>query len=309
MTTPTIFSFIKPPRVSSYSLVRAVKRVLTSQEGKKVKVGHFGTLDPFATGVLLVGVHGASRLNNFIHEELSKTYLAIGKLGVQTPTGDLTVEPIQIDTSEYLQEKIAQFDLPFLQEHLQKFVGEYWQAPHVYSAAKFQGKKLYEWAREGQEIKKQPVKRNIYHLEVVKYAFPYLIIRCEVSSGTYIRTLFQDIAKELGTLGSLVSLVRERVGSISLQESFRLSDQFDGDLYQMAKIDITSLLDYSQIVLPPDRARAFRNGLPVLTYQGKLVHQGKLGNYFWIKEEEQAFPIGLAYEQDQRYRVKFNFAN
>src|SRR5690606_24557557 len=98
----------------------------------------------------------------------------------------------------------------FIEEKLrEKFLGDYWQAPHKYSASKFEGKALHEWAREGVEIAKEQVLRHVYDIRVVKYKYPYLSVRVTVSSGTYVRTLFSDFAGYLGTLGALVSLVRE----------------------------------------------------------------------------------------------------
>lgn len=307
MKRPVVLSIFKPPRISSYDIVRMTKRALGQLGERKIKIGHFGTLDPFASGLLLLGLHGASRLNDLIHEDLPKTYLAVGKLGVHTPTGDLTVEPTNIDESDYLKEKIAKFDIPFLQEHLQKFVGEYWQSPHVYSAAKFQGKKLHEWAREGNEIHKPPVKRQIYSLTIVKYKFPYFIFRCEVSSGTYIRSLFVDIAKELGTCGTLVSLIREKIGGVDMRDAFRFNKSTPDELYTKAAIAITDILPYPQIQLPVDRAKAFKNGLPVLTFQGTTLKEGEMSGHFWIYEEGIDYPIGLAEIKEDRYHVKINF--
>lgn len=307
MKRPVVLSILKPPRISSYDIVRMTKRALGQLGERRVKIGHFGTLDPFASGLLLLGLHGASRLNDLIHEDLSKSYLAVGKLGVYTATGDLTVEPTNIDESDYLTEKIAKFDLPFLQQYLQKFVGEYWQAPHVYSAAKFQGKKLHQWAREGNEIHKPPVKRYIHSITVVKYKFPYFIFRCEVSSGTYVRSLFADIAKDLGTCGTLVSLVREKIGNVDMRDAYRMNKNIPEDLYSKGSIPITEVLPYAQIELPADRAKAFKNGLPVLTFQGKSLREGTLEGHFWIFEEGVDHPIGLAELKEQRYHVKINF--
>ncbi len=307
MKRPVVVSVFKPTKITSYDIIRKSKRLLGSLGERKVKIGHFGTLDPFASGLMLVGLHGASRLNNYIHEDLSKTYLAIGKLGVDTPTGDLTVAPSKIDDSSHLQNIIAKFTNEFLQEKLQEFVGEYWQAPHVYSAAKFQGKPLHKWAREGHEIKKEPVRRVIHKIDLVKFSFPYFIFRCEVSSGTYIRSLFSDIAKELGSCGALVSLVREKIGSVGVEDTFRFNKHSAEDLYTIGNIPFTEILPYAQISLPEDRAKAFLNGLPVLTFQTQLKKEGTLPGKFWIFKDGESFPIGLAQCKDERYHVLINF--
>ncbi len=139
---PLVFNVFKPARVTSYDVVRHFKRHLPQGFGK---IGHFGTLDPFASGVLMIGICGAARLNDFIHDFLPKTYLAVGKLGIETPTGDYTSEITQKDESLYLSREIASFSREFIEEKLkEKFIGDYWQAPHKYSASKFMGKNLHE---------------------------------------------------------------------------------------------------------------------------------------------------------------------
>ena len=149
---PIIINLYKPKDMSSQHVVRLFKRKFP----KKTKIGHFGTLDPFATGVLMIGVNGAQRLNEYIHECLPKTYIATGILGLETATGDLTEEPTQRDDSEYLRTVIKDFSKEFIETHLRKkFLGVYMQAPHKYSAAKHEGKALHEWARAGVEIKKE----------------------------------------------------------------------------------------------------------------------------------------------------------
>ncbi|MCB9091047.1 MAG: tRNA pseudouridine(55) synthase TruB [Halobacteriovoraceae bacterium] len=209
----------KPAGMTSYDVIRYFKRNIGIPFKK---IGHFGTLDPFAEGVLLIAFNRATRLNNFVHDELPKTYLAKGILGVFTETGDLTSEISKRDETPYLNEKIAHFPKEFIEEMLRKqFLGVYWQEPHKYSAAKFEGRKLYEWAREGQDIKKEKKRREIHKIEVTRYEFPYLDIRFEVSSGTYIRSLFLECAQYLGTLGTLQNLIREKIGSVSIEQSMK----------------------------------------------------------------------------------------
>ena len=142
-------------RVGDYAVLTHIIQNYPIDTQFVITLGHFGTLDPFASGILLIGVAGAARLNDYVHDHAPKTYLAVGKLGVETPTGDLTVEVTQVDEGRYLKEEIAHFSKDFIESQLQEnFLGQYWQAPHKYSAAKFEGKALHEWAREGVEIKK-----------------------------------------------------------------------------------------------------------------------------------------------------------
>lgn len=270
--SPLIFNLYKPKDVTSYDLIRHMKRNLPKGYGK---IGHFGTLDPFAEGVLLIGVSGATRINNYIHELLPKTYLAKGKLGVFTETGDLTVEPSKVDDSEYLFKNISSFSKEFIEEKIrEKFLGKYLQAPHKYSAAKFEGKALHQWAREGVDIKKDLVERFIYTLEVVDYDFPYLTIRAKVGSGTYIRTLFSDCAEYLGTYGTLETLVREKIGHISssnslIKESWPISgEEFDINSNGMP---LDKVLELNHYILNEENTFKYSNGIPVLASLSTLV--------------------------------------
>jgi tRNA pseudouridine55 synthase len=299
---PVILNLNKPKDISSYDVIRKWKPRLK----KLGKVGHFGTLDPFASGVLMLGVAGAQRLNEYIHECLPKTYLAVGKLGLETPTGDLTVEPSQVDESKYLEEVIAKFDIDFIQRTIsEKFLGEYWQAPHKYSAAKFEGKALHKWAREGVEIKKEEKRREVYEIEVVEYNFPDLLIRFKVSSGTYIRTLFADCANELGTIGVLDSLIREEVGGCHLENS--LAEE-TWSREEIPFIDVDEVLKFSSIIFEAKECHLYQNGVRLKEDRAKDVRKGQLEfNYYWVRNEENTI-LGLAEIIEGEIVSRVNFA-
>jgi tRNA pseudouridine55 synthase len=275
------------------------------------KIGHFGTLDPFASGVLMVGICGAARLNDFIHDFLPKTYLAVGKLGIETPTGDYTSDISQKDESLYLTREIAGFSAVFIQEKLrEKFLGEYWQAPHKYSAAKFMGKNLHEWAREGIEVKKEPVKRHVHKIEVIKYVFPYLSIRVEVSSGTYVRTLFSDMCNYLGTLGSLISLVRESVGPVHFRDALQKNswplDKQVGIIHKGMKIE--DVLPFSKYKLNEAQTLAFKNGA-FLRPDALLLEKpsGLSEKFFWMVDQNERL-LGLSEKTfPDEIKPKINF--
>ena len=305
---PLVFNIFKPARITSYDVVRHFKRHLPPGFGK---IGHFGTLDPFASGVLMVGICGSARLNDFIHEFLPKTYLAVGKLGIETPTGDYTSEVVQRDESAYLKTNISQFGPDFIQGKIrEKFLGDYWQAPHKYSASKFMGKNLHEWAREGIEVKKEPVLRQVYKIEVVKYKFPYLSIRVEVSSGTYVRTLFSDICNYLGTLGSLVSLVRESVGPVNFRTALhKKSWPLDKNISIIDQgLPIEDVLPFSKYKLNESQILAFKNGAFLNPSKLSLESQTKLSQrYFWIIDSNEKL-LGLAEETSpHEIKPKINF--
>lgn len=290
---PLVFNVFKPARMSSFDVVRHFKRHLPHGYGK---IGHFGTLDPFASGVLMIGIAGAARLNDFIHELLPKTYLAVGKLGVETPTGDYTSEIVQKDESLYLTREIASFSKDFIQEKLrEKFLGDYLQAPHKYSAAKHMGRKLHEWARDGVEVKKEAVLRQVYKIEVVKYAFPYLSIRVEVSSGTYVRTLFTDMANYLGTLGSLISLVRESVGPNTHQNAIQKKNWPQDKTLPIMEFasKIEDVLPFTKLKLTPTQSAYFKNGGFLKPAELHVFQDSKLSEtFFWILDENEKL-LGL----------------
>jgi tRNA pseudouridine55 synthase len=295
---PLVFNIFKPAGMTSYDVVRHFKRNLPDGYGK---IGHFGTLDPFASGTLLIGVAGAARLNDLVHEYCPKTYLAVGKLGVETATGDMTEGITQTDDSEYTKQ-IASFTKEFIEERIQaRFMGEYWQAPHKYSAAKFQGKALHQWAREGVEIKKEKKLRFISRLEVVKFEYPYLSIRTTVSSGTYIRTLFSDIANELGTIGALISLVRESIGGLSIKSAIYKRDWPKNDdwNYEQYGSVVNQVLPFKAIHLEEEQSKKYANGMTLND------RSEKEGYYFVYSELSQILGIGVVKEGILKAQLNF----
>ena len=299
---PLIFNIFKPARITSYDVIRHFKRNLPDGFGK---IGHFGTLDPFASGVLMVGIGGAARLNDFIHEFMPKTYIAVGKLGIETPTGDYTGEIVQRDDSLYLTQEIARLPKNFLEERFKsKFVGDYWQAPHKYSAAKFMGKNLHEWAREGVEVKKEAVLRQIYSIKVLKYSFPYLAIEVTVSSGTYVRSLFTDLCNDLGTIGYLVSLVRSRVGNVEAIQALHKKDwPLKGSSAIMGRaMKVNDVLSFPTIRLDELQTKAFKNG-------AFMSFSDLTSRYCWVVDEHENL-LGLAEKvSEEQFKPKINFGS
>lgn len=305
---PLVFNVFKPARMTSYDVIRHFKRHLPHGYGK---IGHFGTLDPFASGVLMIGIGGAARLNDYIHDFLPKTYLAVGKLGIQTPTGDWESEIIQRDDSLYLKSEIASFSQEFIEERLRaKFIGEYWQAPHKYSASKFMGRNMHEWAREGIEVKKEPVLRHVYDIQVVKYKFPYLSVRVTVSSGTYVRTLFNHMSNELGTIGSLIALLREKIGEIKATDAIKMRDwPKDKQLPIIEKgIRIDKILPFDEITLNETQVTGFKNGAFLRPENLPNIEKRNFSHeYFWMCDENKKL-LGLAHKSfPNELRPKINF--
>lgn len=302
---PLIFNVFKPAGIGSFDVVRHFKRNLP--KGSFGKIGHFGTLDPFACGVLMVGIGGAARLNDLVHSELPKTYLAIGKLGVEKDTGDHEGKTLQVDDSPYLPETIGSFSLDFIQSLIrEKFLGDYWQAPHKFSAAKFEGRTLHSWAREGVEITKEKVLRHIYQIEVVKWHCPYLSVRVTVSSGTYVRTLFSEMAQTLGTLGHLIALQRETIGGVSCKDSLKKKDwPVKGEIQTEIEFKAMSpetVLPFSVIEVDELQLKKILNGAPI-----PCIGDYSKGQRVWLKNLNGSL-LGLAQEYEGNWKIEINFA-
>ncbi|WP_198296009.1 tRNA pseudouridine(55) synthase TruB [Bacteriovorax sp. Seq25_V] len=249
----------KPVGVSSFDVIRKFKRALSKKIGK---IGHFGTLDPFADGLMIVGIGGATRLNDYT-QKLPKEYIAKGVLGIKSETGDFTAGEDQYYKDDNYSS--LKYSNELIDETLKSFLGEYDQVPHKYSATKFEGKNLYEWAREGVEIKKDPVRRHIYEIELLAVEGDEVTFRVSCSSGTYIRVLFEDLALKLGTFGALKELRRSKIGPHFIENSFELGvlekEDFDEEFFlsQYAQ-NIESLVDFPRIDFTDTEHFKFSNG-------------------------------------------------
>ena len=200
-----IYNIYKPKDLSSFSIVRKVKNIT------KKKVGHSGTLDPFADGVLVLGVgKSTKKLSDII--QFDKTYEGIIKLGEKTDSMDLTGNIVE-------EKKVAEISDQSLIDCENKFVGELLQRTPMYSARKINGVRLYKLARKNIEIKTNPKLITIKSLKIKQLEKSTLKIIVECSSGTYIRVLAEDIAEYLDTVGHLTSLTRLSVGEYKLDES------------------------------------------------------------------------------------------
>ena len=197
----------KPAGMTSHDVVQRVRRVLEIRA-----VGHTGTLDPFATGLLLVLVGRATRLARFVEKE-SKTYLATARLGVRTDTDDLTGRTI--GTSE----AAGEVDERRIMDTLSGFVGTQFQRPPQYSAKHIGGERSYEKARRGEIAELADVSVTVEQLELMHYRPPLVTFRAVVSPGTYIRALARDVGERLGVGGHLTSLRREAIGSLRVEDA------------------------------------------------------------------------------------------
>ena len=207
----------KPAGMTSFGVVARVRRLLSQRAGGKVKVGHTGTLDPFATGlmILLVG-KGTKRSNEFL--KLDKVYEAEIVLGATSTTGDPEGE---ITETANRTDEITKTEL---EAALVQFTGEIQQVPPAFSAIKINGQRAYKLARKGEEVIMPARTVTVYSLELVEYSYPVVKIRAHVSSGTYIRTLAEDIGQTLGVGAYCRGLRRTKVGDYLIEQSTSLND-------------------------------------------------------------------------------------
>ena len=206
----------KPAGLSSFGVVARVRRRLSIEAGKKVKVGHTGTLDPFATGLLILLANKATKLSNqFL--KLDKWYEATICLGKTSTTGD----PEGEITDQHV-EVIPTFEE--VKTAVLKFVGKITQTVPAFSAVKINGQRAYQLARRGEAVSMPTRQIEIYAIEILSYNYPELVIRTHVSSGTYIRTLGEDIGKALGVGAYLTALRRTQVGDYQIENAVKLSD-------------------------------------------------------------------------------------
>lgn len=206
----------KPYEWTSADVVRKIKFQLRKCGYPKIKIGHAGTLDPLATGVLLVCIGKATKRVEALQAE-RKEYVAELQLGATTPSGDMEHE---VDAT-YPTEHITRQSLEGALEHL---CGERDQLPPLYSAKKVQGVRAYEIARAGEEVELKRARINIYAMEILEYDMPRVKIRVECSKGTYIRSLAFEIGEELQSGAYLSSLRRTRSGEHSVELAHTLDE-------------------------------------------------------------------------------------
>lgn len=205
----------KPTGMTSFGVVARLRRKISEQVGHKVKVGHTGTLDPFATGLMILLVGKATkRSDEFL--KLDKWYEATICLGKVSSTGDTEGELTDVSADIPTKEQICQT--------ITQFIGEIKQIPPAFSAIKIDGQRAYKLARQGKTVDMPSRSVQIYALELVDYNYPILKIKTHVSSGTYIRTLAEDIGKSLGTGAYCQELRRTKIAEYDVDDAKALAD-------------------------------------------------------------------------------------
>ena len=265
----------KPDGLTSHDVVARVRRIL-----KAKRVGHTGTLDPFATGVMVLLIGKATRLAQFLDKD-EKEYEAIVRFGYETDTGDRTGNRT-FESGLNSEEILTLLHRTDLEELLAGFRGEILQVPPMYSAKKVEGKKLYELARKGVEVERDPVRVTIHELELSRPSdfgrnsrTADLPLRVVCSAGTYIRTLAEDMGRRLGIGAHLAELRRTRAGRFTLSQSVTL------ETLEKAEVPPAYLLPLSEAVAH----------LPVFTLSGDRVEKTKNG---LTSRPDREWPDGTA---------------
>ena len=211
--TDGIILIDKPSGMTSFGVVARVRRILTVRNGKKTKVGHTGTLDPFATGLMILTV-GKECKNAMNYSKLDKSYRTKIKLGFNSTTGDTEGEITSVSNKIPTKEEVQQV--------LNDFTGKIEQTPPKFSAIKINGQRAYNLAREGKDVEMPKRQVEIYKIELLGYKYPYIEIEVSVSSGTYIRTLAEDVGTKLKTGAYCEELKRLSIDKWTLSEATTL---------------------------------------------------------------------------------------
>ena len=240
----------KPKNCTSHDIVRKAKKAFNE------KVGHTGTLDPNATGVLPLLVGKGTQIAKYIINH-DKIYEATLKLGEKTDTAD--VEGVVIET-KYIPKESLQIEI--VNKVLQSFIGKQEQIPPIYSAIKVNGKKLYDYARKGEKVEIQPRQIEIYNMELIKIDVQNKTVefRVHCSKGTYIRTLCENIAEKLSTVGYMKELNRTRVGEFSIDDSITIEDLQNGNYNNFITVE-DYFKNYKNINLNEKKLQLLLNGV------------------------------------------------
>lgn len=209
--------FDKPLDWTSFDVVNRVRYKICRKLGiKKLKVGHAGTLDPKASGLVILCTGKFTKKIESIQAE-EKEYIATIKLGATTPSFDLESEEDQLFPTDHI-------DLELIQEKLKLFIGEIDQVPPIFSAIKINGKRAFNYAREGEELKLKSRKINIYNIEILDFNAPILRLKVNCGKGTYIRSLARDLGEKLNSGAYLVGLQRTKIGNHDLNNAWTVED-------------------------------------------------------------------------------------
>ena len=284
-----VLNIFKPKGMSSFDAVRVVKKVAGTG-----KVGHTGTLDPEATGVLPICIGRATKIIDYIMDS-EKVYEVTLKLGIRTTTYDLEGEVLEErDPSHLTEEEIL--------NSINSFKGEYSQIPPMYSALKQNGVRLYELARKGIEVERKGRLVNIYNLEDIKINNPYISMKVTCSKGTYIRSLCYDIGEKLGVFATMTQLNRAKTSVFSQEKSININELTKENINDYILSMEEALEKYDKIVVNKKYVKLLVNGVRVA--DGRFTKDKVINNKLYrVYDDENNF-IGLGERNDAGFKIE-----
>ena len=284
-----VLNIFKPKGMSSFDAVIIVKKVAGTG-----KVGHTGTLDPEATGVLPICIGKATKIIDYIMNS-EKVYEVTLKLGIRTTTYDLEGEVLEEKDCNHLT------DVEILQA-VNSFIGEYSQVPPMYSALKQNGVRLYELARKGIEVEREGRLITIYNIEDIKINNPYISMKVSCSKGTYIRSLCYDIGEKLGVFATMTELNRAKTSVFSQEESININDLTKENINEYILSMEEALEKYDKIIVRGKYVNLLINGVRVGDNRftnDKVINQ----KLYRVYDEENNF-IGLGKKNDLGFKIE-----
>ena len=272
-----VINVYKPQNITSFDVVRTIRRI-----SRVKKVGHTGTLDPMATGVLPICIGGSTKIVDFIMNE-HKEYIAKLKLGLITDTYDREGMVLkEEDISQILEEEVLNC--------INSFKGKSIQIPPMYSAIKIKGERLYNLARKGIEVEREGREINIYNIEVLKINLPYVEFKVNCSKGTYIRSLCYDIGNKLGVGAVMWELERTKTGIFSKENSINLEDINEENIKEFIIPTEKVLSKYEKIEIDEYFARLLKNGVEVK--DKRLLGKIKINDILRVYTEDKFMGLG-----------------
>ena len=284
-----VLNIFKPKGMSSFDAVRVVKKVAGTG-----KVGHTGTLDPEATGVLPICIGKATKIIDYIMDS-EKVYEVTLKLGIRTTTYDLEGEVLEErDPSHLTEEEIL--------NAINSFKEEYSQIPPMYSALKQNGVRLYELARKGIEVERKGRLVNIYNLEDIKINNPYISMKVTCSKGTYIRSLCYDIGEKLGVFATMTQLNRAKTSVFSQEKSININELTKENINDYILSMEEALEKYDKIIVNKKYVKLLVNGVRVA--DGRFTKDKVINNKLYrVYDDENNF-IGLGERNDAGFKIE-----
>lgn len=284
-----ILNIFKPKGMSSFDVVRLVKKV-----AKTGKVGHTGTLDPEATGVLPICIGRATKIIDYIMDS-EKVYEVTFKLGIRTTTYDLEGEVLEErDPSNLRNEDILGV--------IKEFIGEYSQVPPMYSALKKNGVRLYELARQGIEVEREGRLIKIYNIEDIKINNPYVSMKVTCSKGTYIRSLCYDIGERLGVFATMTELNRSKTSVFSQEKSININDLTEENISDHIVTIEKALSKYEAITVHGKYVKLLVNGVRVA--DNRFTKDKIINNRLYRVYDENNNFIGLGERNNAGFKIE-----